>query len=154
MIRLALLAVALAACGAKEASEDYIRKSKQVEGRVKLKGISRNAKQIVDEKGSLPVGSIGPTPAQPCCSSADKKCPVNHDDWKHPIWDELFVYVDAPNYFQYSYQSDGTSFTATATGDVMCEGKPTTFTITGKIGADGKLVVDESQVESISRTAK
>jgi hypothetical protein len=146
-MRWAIALLLVAACGAKEESEDYLRKSKQLEGRVKLKGISRNAKQIVADTGTLPVGSVGPTPVQPCCSSADKKCPVNQDEWKHAIWDQLSVYADAPHYFQYSYKSDGKSFTATATGDVLCEGKPATFTITGAI-ENGNLVVDESQVES------
>lgn len=70
-MRVAVLAFLVSACGAKEASEDYLRKSKQIEGR-----------------GALPTGTIGPTPAQPCCASADKKCPANAADWQHPIWDQ------------------------------------------------------------------
>lgn len=147
MIRVALLAVLVTACGAKEESEDYIRKSKQIEGRVKLKSIGRAAKEHVAEKGTLPTGSIGPTPAQPCCASPDKKCPVTASDWQQPIWDALFMSLDRPGYFQYAYESDGTSFTATATGDVLCEGKPVTFTITGKV-TNGEVVLDESQLES------
>lgn len=33
----------------------------------------------------------------------------------------------------------------------MCEGKPITLTVTGKIGADKQLVVDTSQVETPKR---
>lgn len=151
MIRVALLAVLVSACGAKDATEDYIRKSKMIEGRVHLKMIGHNAKQIVEEKGALPAGSVGPSPSQPCCTFADKKCPVDAAVWKDPIWDQLLMWEDRPGYFQYTYQSDGTSFTATATADVLCEGKPVTFTITGKIGADQKLVVDDSQVDARSK---
>jgi hypothetical protein len=146
--RALVLVLFVAACGAKEETEDYLRKSKQIEGRVKLKMLARNAKQTVADAGTLPTGSVGPTPTQPCCASADKKCAVNLEAWKDPIWDQLMVYADTPHYFQYSYKSDGKSFTASATGDVLCEGKPVTFTITGAIGADGTLTVDESQVES------
>ncbi|MFN0250740.1 MAG: hypothetical protein ACKV2T_27920 [Kofleriaceae bacterium] len=148
MRRALVLVLFFAGCGAKNETEDYLRKSKQITGRVILKSISRTAKQIVEEKGALPEGSIGPTPAQPCCSTPEKTCPVDAAQWRDPLWDELFVSIDRPGYFQYSYQSDGTSFTASATGDVLCESKPVTFTISGAIGADGTLTVDESEIES------
>lgn len=147
-MRALALVLLVTACGAKEETEDYIRKSREITARTTLKGISRNAKQIVAETGLLPTGSIGPTPSQPCCASPDKKCPVDMAEWRAQIWDDLMVSADRASHFQYSYQSDGQSFTATATGDVLCDGKTSTFTITGKIGADKQLVVDESQVES------
>lgn len=149
-MRIALLAVALAGCGAKEA-DDYIRRSKLSEGRATLKVMSRNAKVIVDEKGALPVGTVGPTPAQPCCSFADQMCPASSTDWQHPIWEQLYAAIDMPGRFQYTYRSDGTSFTATASADVQCDGKPVTYTITGTVGADRTLVLDTSQIESRSK---
>jgi hypothetical protein len=145
-VRLALALVLLAACGAKKESEDYIRKSKSAEAHIKLKSLALMAKNRVLDTGALPAGSAGPTPSQPCCSSADKKCAADAADWKQPVWEQLDFYSDAPGYFQYSYQSDGTSFTASATGDPLCDGRPLTLTITGKIDASKELVVDESQL--------
>jgi hypothetical protein len=54
------------------------------------------------------------------------------------VWQSLEFVVDGPFNFQYSYESDGKTFTATATGDVGCQGKPSTTTITGKINDKGE----------------
>ncbi len=145
-VALASALVLFAACGAKDTKDDYIRTSKQAEARVRLKSIIRAAEVAVADTGSLPVGSVGPTPAQPCCASADKKCPVDGAQWRDEVWERLHVYEDSPHYFQYSYKSDGKTFTASATGDVMCEGKPVTFTVSGSV-VPGGLDVDTSQID-------
>ena len=49
---------------------------------------------------------------------------------------ELGFTVDGAFHFQYSYESDGKTFTASATGDIGCTGKPATTTLTGRVGQD------------------
>jgi hypothetical protein len=48
-----------------------------------------------------------------------------------PAWAALELQIDPPFQFQYSYQSDGATFTAQAVGDVRCDGHPVTYTIEG-----------------------
>jgi hypothetical protein len=49
--------------------------------------------------------------------------------------------MDQPQYFMYSYESSGGSFTATAMGDLDGDGIPSVFSIAGFVDPGGHLVV-------------
>jgi len=57
--------------------------------------------------------------------------------WQTAPWLELGIAIDEPHYFQYTYASDGKTFTATAIGDLDCDTNTATFTVRGVIGSDG-----------------
>ena len=122
----------------------YRTKSMEIEGKVALKGIGRIASEELVDKGAFPTGKVGPTPATPCCQQPDQQCAPNAADWSDPIWQALFVEQDRPFRFQYSYESDGKTFTATAVADLACDGNVTTHTVTGAIDASGQPTITNS----------
>ncbi|MDQ3366232.1 MAG: hypothetical protein M3680_12465 [Myxococcota bacterium] len=115
----------------------YAAKSKAIEARVALNGIGRSAKDAFVEKGGFPVGKVGPSPATPCCQQPGQTCAPNPADFADPVWQALYFELSSPARFQYRYESDGKTFTATAVGDLACDGTLTTETVTGSVGADG-----------------
>jgi hypothetical protein len=142
MIRAVVLLVVLASC--KEQFEDYATKSKMSEARLMLNRITKLAKVYAIEKGQFPVGKVGPTPEDTCCGRPDHKCPADPSTWSDQVWRDLDFQVDEPHRFRYSYESDGTTFTARAVGDLDCDASMITYTATGKY-ADGiaETVIDD-----------
>lgn len=129
---------AIKACWA-ESMKGYMKDSKAIEAKLQLRKLHRDLKRTLAEKSAFPIGKVGPTPATPCCASADHKCPVA--DWKDPVWTALDFQIDEPTQFQYSYASDGKTATLTAVGDTECAGKPVTYSIA--VGADGNGTIEE-----------
>jgi hypothetical protein len=83
--------------------------------------------------GRFLVGKAGPTPAGPCCGQPTNKCPQT-GAWKtDPVWSKLEIAIPEPTLYQYSYESDGTTFRFTATGDLDCDGVFGTWTADGAI---------------------
>jgi hypothetical protein len=118
--------------------KDYMKKSKAIEAKLLLNKLGKNAKVAVIDNGAFPTGNAGPTPAQPCCSAPDHKCPVSQDWTSSPVWKALAFTVDEPTQYQFTYSaSDGKSFTATAVGDPQCDGHPETYKLEGKLDASG-----------------
>ena len=118
--------------------EDHLARSKELEAKVQLNKLGKNAKVAFITTNEFPKGKVGPTPPAPCCNEQIKQCIPNESMWADPVWQALEFNVDGAFNFQYSYESDGKTFTATAVGDIGCKGTPVTHTITGKIGADGQ----------------
>ncbi|MDQ3341757.1 MAG: hypothetical protein M4D80_41950 [Myxococcota bacterium] len=117
--------------------ENHLARSKEIEAKLQLTSLGNRAKAVFVEKAEFPKGKVGPTPATPCCGEQIKQCIPTDATWSDPVWQALGFTVEGAFHFQYSYESDGKTFTATATGDIGCAGKPTTTTLTGKVGADG-----------------
>jgi hypothetical protein len=117
--------------------EDYLARSKSIEAQLQLTTLGNRAREVFTEKSEYPKGKVGPTPATPCCNEPTKQCTPTDAMWSDPVWQALGFRIEGAFLYQYSYESDGKTFTATATGDVGCTGKPATTTLTGKIGADG-----------------
>ena len=144
MTRAAAVVVAMvAACSSSKdpgGVRAYRDKSIQIEAKLELNLIGKNAKVAWAEQGTFPVGDTGLTPATPCCAGPDHKCPIDPAAWRHPLWQALDVEALEPMRFQYRYQSDGKTFTATAVGDPGCDGDPITLTATGAI-VDGNATV-------------
>ena len=117
--------------------EDYLARSKEIEAKLQLNKIGKAAKAAFVERSEFPKGKVGPTPAIACCQEQIKQCIPVEGMWADPTWVALGFTVDGAFNFQYTYESDGKTFTATATGDIGCTGKPTTTSLTGRIGQDG-----------------
>jgi hypothetical protein len=118
--------------------DEYLKRSKETEAKVQLSKLGKNAKLAYVTNAEFPKGKVGPTPASPCCAEQIKQCLPTDTMWSDPVWQALEFGLDGPFGFQYAYESDGKTFTATATGDVTCQGTPTTLTITGKVNAQGE----------------
>jgi len=109
-----------------------------IEAAVKMSSLGRSAKLAYEDMQTMPVGKVGPTPAEPCCKGAGHKCAQSPDAWKDPTWQKLDFSVDEPHRFQYSYEStDGKTAVATAVGDLDCDGKAITYKLELSVGADG-----------------
>jgi hypothetical protein len=128
--------------------KEYAKKTKKIEAQLQLHRLLKNLKVYYIESSAMVAGKAGPTPAAPCCSAPDKKCPVDASWAKDPTWSALGFSIDEPTLYQYSYQSDGKTATATAVGDLDCDGKAETYTlnVTVQKGVpDGKITAPDGK---------
>jgi prepilin-type N-terminal cleavage/methylation domain-containing protein len=119
---------------------DYVKRSKKSEATLQLDKIGKNAKRTYGENGSFPVGSAGPTPARPgtggCCGGMGTSgkntnhCAANPAAWTG-VWSQLEFEIDEDSLFYYGYSGVAQSFTATAIGDLDCDGLEVTYTLNG-----------------------
>ena len=116
---------------------DYVKRSKRSEAVLQLNKIGKNAKRTYGENASYPTGPAGPTPARPgtggCCGGTGAKpnhCAANPAAWTGP-WKELDFEIDEDSLFIYSYNGAAQSYTATAIGDLDCDGTEVTYTLNG-----------------------
>jgi hypothetical protein len=126
---------AVKACMSK-AFGDYMAKSKLTEAALQLNRIGKDLKLYVMERDAFPIGNAGPTPAEPCCKGENHKCPVVPiEQWSaSEIWKLLDFEISEPTLFQYSYEStDGKTATATAVGDLDCDGTMITYKLEASI---------------------
>lgn len=126
---------AVAACTTK-AFGDYMSKSKAVEAKLNLNRLGKNLKALHADTGTFPVGKVGPTPAEPCCKGANGKCAPGPDWESNPVWQSVELSMRDPHLFQYTYESDGKTATATATGDLDCDGQMITYKLEMAIADD------------------
>ncbi|HET9993156.1 MAG TPA: hypothetical protein VFQ65_31690, partial [Kofleriaceae bacterium] len=120
----------------KSGFKDYQDKSKATEAKLQLNKIGKTAKRIYAETSKYPVGSAPLTPATDCCKGDGGKCQPDPKAWTAGPWAAMEFTIDEPHLYRYSYESaDGTSFTATAVGDLDCSGRPQTFTLKGSVDA-------------------
>jgi hypothetical protein len=119
---------------------DYLKgRSKQDEAKRTMNRLGHFAKDTYVSAGAFPIGDAALTPAVPCCAGLDHKCPPAA--WAtDKVWSALDFWIDHPTYFQYGYHSDGKTFTATAVGDLDCDGAAITYTLNGEVH-DGKVTV-------------
>jgi len=123
-----ITALGLGGCG--KAFDDARKAALKSEGDILLEDLRRHAKAYVAERGELPKGTVGPSPAKACCPA---RCEPSPAPWNEPLWKAFDFQVTGPSTFQYSYTSDGKTFTATAVGDPDCAGAPVTIELTGSI---------------------
>jgi hypothetical protein len=114
------------------------RKKYQLGGEagVALTRLGDQAKAAFVKTGAYPKGTVGPTPQQECCA-AGGKCPADPAAWRDPVWQALEFSIPEAGLYRYSYESDGTTFTARAVGDTDCDTTMATFTLTGS--SDGTI---------------
>jgi hypothetical protein len=141
---------AVKACMAK-ALENILHKSMATEAREYLNALGKKLKIAAAETNAFPIGTARQLPASPnsgpgCCGSSNGKCAVTTEWTADPIWNAVAFSISAPTRYRYTYtSSDGKSFTATATGDLDCDGKPGVFTLTGTFDATGNVTVKLDQ---------
>ena len=116
---------------------DYMKHSKQTEVGFQLGRIEKLAKAYYVANGTYPVGEATLTPPGSCCDSPTHKCT---GDWSQPTWKLLGFAIEQPSLFQYSYRSDGQTFTANAVGDLDCDGTPVIYVAHGTIVDGGPSV--------------
>ncbi|HEU0031253.1 MAG TPA: DUF4190 domain-containing protein [Kofleriaceae bacterium] len=115
---------------------EYTHKSKATEASVQLNKLEKHAKVYAIEKGEFPRMSAPLTPATPCCEGPGARC-NDAAAWTTPAWRELDFDPYEPHRFRYSYESDGTTFTARAVGDLDCDGNEVTYEIRGVMDRSG-----------------
>ncbi|MCA9666091.1 MAG: pilin [Myxococcales bacterium] len=147
----------------------YLRKSKTVEATEGLDKVKAGAKSYFqadhyDSTGNLlakqfPGGSIGETPnaVTACCTAGANapKCTPNSAAWDQAIWRQLQFQLTEPHYFSWAFGASGSNkgatFTATARGDLDCDGVTSTYTILGSIdsefGVVGKGPIISNEIE-------
>ncbi len=112
---------------------DYMKSSKRSEAMLNLNSIEKAAGAEYAENASFPVANQALTPAATCCSQPGKKCAVVQAEWVGvAAWDALKFEMTKPFLFQYSYTgAGGTTFTATAHGDLDCDTTFVDYTLVG-----------------------
>ncbi len=102
----------------------------RVEGEFQLDRMRSILIIYFNSMGSFPKrgGELLPAGA-PCCKRPGTTCPEFH--WEDIPWSQDLDFTGAlgPTLFQYSYASDGHTVTATAVGDIECDGTPETYTL-------------------------
>jgi hypothetical protein len=136
----------------------YIRRSKTVEATMNIRKLFDSSVSYyeADHASSGPGGAIlprqfptvpatspNPSPIGGACGKpGDKWDPkgLGTATWNDTSWSALNFSVDDPFYFSYSYTSAGTdtgaTFTATANGDLDCDGVFSTYARSGSVLAD------------------
>ncbi len=133
----------------------YIRKSKTVEATEALDKIKIGARQyyVADHwltNGTLapkafPVVTAGTTPsgAPTACCTSGGKCSSATSVWDDNGWGPMHFALTEPHYYGYSFATTGTSnaalYTATAQGDLDCDGTYSTWEIRGSIDDEGSV---------------
>jgi hypothetical protein len=116
---------------------DSTKVSKKGEATIELDKIGKRAVIEYTSSGAYPIGQAPLTPAAGCCAQnfgGRHKCEPDPRQFATPVWQSLDFQLDRPHYFQYTYEStDGQSFTATAVGDLDCDGTTVTYVLEGKV---------------------
>lgn len=125
--------VALAGCSK---AQEYQRSKNVSEPRFQLNRLAKDAKVAYITNAQFPKGKAVTLPESAgaaCCEGGNGgKCKPSMAWANDPVWKELDFQIDEPTFFRYSYESvDGQSFTATAVGDLDCDGTTITYTLTG-----------------------
>ncbi len=116
---------------------DYMKKGKRSEAELNLNVMAKANKANYVDHASYVETSQAATPTINCCTqntSGGKRCAAVNADWQGvATWDALDFELAQPFYFQYAYVGvvGGATYTATATGDLDCDGVPIVVTLTG-----------------------
>ena len=121
---------------------DYMKKSKKTEASLQLNKIGKNAKTMFIERQTFqtptaptpsPLPAKGAGPGGGCCNGGDNKCPAVPASFAGDTsgWAQLDFQIDEPSLFVYTYAGTPTSFVATATGDLDCDGTEIVYTMNG-----------------------
>jgi type IV pilus assembly protein PilA len=127
----------------------YLVNAKTAEARTSLAEIGRAAAATYDPKRGFCPSATHPVPQDAKAMSARmyQSAPSDWDDGRAPPtgFGCLRFSLATPQYYQYAYTAYGpgrTSFTATARGDLNGDGKFSTFTVRGRVGAGGNVEID------------
>ena len=115
---------------------DYMKRSKKTEASLQLNKIGKNNKRVYSETSSFVTTAGAALPAHSgvgCCFAASNNhCPVDATGFAGDVgWKALDFQIDEPALFFYTYTPGTTTFTATAQGDLDCDGTPIVYTLQG-----------------------
>lgn len=121
----------------------YISRSKTVEATMNVRRLYDSSVSYYDAEHATATGNIVPpqfptsiplTPAEIPCGEAVMP---NARDWDHPGWEALNFSISDPHRYSYQYDSSGerigSTFTASAFGDLDCDGVISTFVRVGEV---------------------
>ena len=108
---------------------DYMKKSKKTEAALQLNKIGKNNKTYFITNASYVTTSGAAKPAGTACTGPNKKFAVASDWATQAGWQDLDFQVDEPNLFSYAYAGGSSVATATAIGDLDCDGTMITYTL-------------------------
>jgi len=108
---------------------DYMKKSKKTEAALQLNKIMKNDKVYFITNASFVPTSGAQLPATTACASAGGKNPAAPAAWLVAGWKDLDFQIDEPNLFNYVYVGGVAAATATALGDLDCDGVSITYTM-------------------------
>jgi prepilin-type N-terminal cleavage/methylation domain-containing protein len=119
---------------------EYMKRAKATEAVLQLNAVGKAAKQTWGANSAYPVAAGTGMPVmnpggvgKGCCGGPNKHCAPSAGAWTGG-WAELGFEIREPTLFYYAYTGDGAAgaeFTATATGDLDCDGNEVTYTLTG-----------------------
>ncbi|HMG58053.1 MAG TPA: prepilin-type N-terminal cleavage/methylation domain-containing protein [Kofleriaceae bacterium] len=123
---------------------DYMKRSKKTEAALQLNKIGKNSKRAYMENSQFVSGTAAPLPtpgSSGCCAAAGataaNHCAAMPTSWTgNTVWRALDFEIDEETLFFYNYTGAATTFTATATGDLDCDGTAVVFSLVGT-AADG-----------------
>lgn len=115
-----------------------MEKVKKIEAQIQLRKIGKAATVAYVENAKFPTEAAPLTPEVECCTQnfeAHHKCGPTPSSWLTPAWQALDFEMSTPHFFRYSYtpSADGTSFIATAVGDLDCDNVQITYTLRGSV---------------------
>jgi type IV pilus assembly protein PilA len=128
----------------------YIRRSKTAEATMNLRKIFDSSVSYFNEEHAARTGDIlprqfpvavGSTPGTKACTNgSSQKIQPNAQVFSIATWQALNFSVDDPFYYQYTYESNGSTgvsskFTARANGDLDCDNTLSTFERIGTVDA-------------------
>ena len=121
---------------AKDAVRDYQTTARKTEAQLQLNKLAKAAKVAYIQNAAFPAAAAPLTPGADCCAEnfeGKRKCGPSPSNWSTPAWRALDFEMNEPHLFRYSYtpSGDGSSFTATAVGDLDCDGMEITYTLRG-----------------------
>ncbi len=133
---------------------DYMKRSKKTEASLQLNKIGKNNKRVYAETASFVNIDGGQLPNKPgtggCCGGPNNHCaPVPASFVADSGWRALDFEIDEPSLFYYQYMRGTTSFTATATGDLDCDGTEIVYTLAGTaINGEPAVTITEPPVNA------
>ena len=127
----------------------YIANAKTAEAMNSVGEIARDAQMAYEMESLTPTGATSthklcPSASHPVPSSISQVRGIKYmsspTDWTDDSAKNAGFYclkfeMNSPQYYQYDYHSTATGFTVEAKGDLNGDGKTSSFTVTGTVGA-------------------
>jgi len=110
---------------------DYMKKSKKTEASLQLNKIMKNSKVAFNTTSNFVTanGAALPAAGGANCTTGGKHA-VSTAWTGDPGWSALDFQIDEPNLFTYAYTGGTVNASATAVGDLDCDGVLITYTLT------------------------
>lgn len=110
---------------------DYMKKSKKTEASLQLNKIAKNSKVYYNTQAQYVQGNATALPAAFAAGTTCKMAPETAAFVADTVWATLDFQVDEQNLFQYGYTGSAlTAASATAVGDLDCDGTAITYSLT------------------------